>query len=72
MSTESNKAVVRRYFEEAVDKRKLDVLDEIVSTDCVIHRPEAPEPIRGLDAFKEARWKRFSRCIASSRRPSTT
>jgi predicted ester cyclase len=54
MSIESNKAVVRRYFAEGVDKRKLDVLDEIVSTDCVIHRPEASEPIRGLNAFKQA------------------
>jgi predicted ester cyclase len=44
---------VRRYFEEAVDKRNLDVLDEIVATDCLIHRPEAQEPIRGLTAFKQ-------------------
>ncbi|HEU5463257.1 MAG TPA: ester cyclase [Candidatus Binatia bacterium] len=54
MSIESNKAIVRRYFEEVVDKRKLEVLDEIVSMDCVIHRPEASEPIRGLEAFKHA------------------
>jgi predicted ester cyclase len=54
MSIESNKAIVRRYFEEALDKRNLDVLDEIVAIDCVIHRPEASEPIRGLKAFKHA------------------
>lgn len=54
MSIESNKAIVRRYFEEVVDKRKLEILDEIVSMDCVIHRPEASEPIRGLEAFKHA------------------
>jgi predicted ester cyclase len=54
MSTESNKSMVRRYFEEVLDKRKLDILDEIVTTDCVIHRPEALEPIRGLEAFKHA------------------
>jgi predicted ester cyclase len=54
MSTEYNKAIVRRYFEEVVDKRKLDILDEIVTTDCIIHRPEASEPIRGLEAFKQA------------------
>lgn len=47
MSTESNKAMVRRYFEEVVNKRQL------VTTDCIIHRPEAPEPIRGLEAFKD-------------------
>ena len=54
MSIESNKAIVRRYFEEVVDKRKLEILDEIMSMDCVIHRPEASEPIRGLEAFKHA------------------
>lgn len=54
MSTASHKAIVRRYFDEALDKRKLNILDEIVLTDCVIHRPEAPEPIRGLAAFKQA------------------
>lgn len=54
MSTESNKAIVRRYFEEVLDKRNLNVLDEIVATDCLIHRPEAQEPIRGLTAFKQA------------------
>jgi predicted ester cyclase len=54
MSIASHKATVRRYFEEVVDKRNLDVLDEIVTTDCIIHRPEASEPIRGLEAFKQA------------------
>jgi predicted ester cyclase len=54
MSTESNKAIVRRYFEEALDKRNLEVLDEIVAIDCIIHRPEASEPMRGLKSFKHA------------------
>ena len=53
MSTESNKAIVRRYFEEVVDKHKLDILDEIVTSDCIIHRPETSEPIRGLEAFRQ-------------------
>jgi predicted ester cyclase len=53
MFTASYKATVRRYFEEALDKRNLGVLDEIVATDCLIHRPESPEPIRGLPAFKQ-------------------
>jgi predicted ester cyclase len=53
MSTSSHKATVHRYFEEVADKRNLDVLDEIVATDCLIHRPETQEPIRGLTAFKQ-------------------
>jgi predicted ester cyclase len=54
MSIAYNKAIVRRYFEEVIDKGNIDVLDEIVTADCVIHRPEAPEPIIGIEAFKEA------------------
>ena len=53
MSTDYNNATVRRYFEEALDRRTLDVLDETVAIDCVIHRAEAQEPIRGLMAFKQ-------------------
>jgi predicted ester cyclase len=37
-----------------IDKGKLDILDELVAPDCVIHRPEAPEPIKGLKAFRHA------------------
>ena len=54
MSTTSQKATVRRYIEEALDNRNLDVLDAMVAPDCIIHRPESPEPIRGLPAFKQA------------------
>jgi predicted ester cyclase len=53
MSSASRKTIVRRYFEEALDKRNLDVLDEIVAADCVIHRPETQEAILGLTAFKQ-------------------
>jgi hypothetical protein len=52
MSIAFHKATVRRYFEEALDQRKLDILDQIVTRDCIIHRPETNEPIRGLDSFK--------------------
>ena len=53
MSTASYKAILRRYFEEALDKRKLEILDEIVAIDCLIHRPETQQPITGLTAFKQ-------------------
>jgi predicted ester cyclase len=53
MSIAFHKATVRRYFEEALDQRKLDILDEIVTRDCIIHRPETNEPIRGIDSFKQ-------------------
>src|SRR4249919_1149813 len=33
MSTEANKVVVRRFFDQAINQRKLDVLDEILAPD---------------------------------------
>jgi predicted ester cyclase len=54
MSTESNKATVRLYIEEVLDKGNLALLDEIVATDCIIHRPELQEPLRGITAFRQA------------------
>ena len=35
MSIEANKEVARRYFEEFVNERRLDVLEEIVAADAV-------------------------------------
>lgn len=52
MSTEANKALVRRYYAAGVDKGNVDVFDEVFAADCIIHRPEAPEPMIGLEDFK--------------------
>ena len=35
MSVEGNKAVVRRFFEEALNQQRLDVLDEILAPDFI-------------------------------------
>src|SRR5262245_24530899 len=37
MSTEQNKAVVRRFFEEANDQARFDLLDELAAEDVVVH-----------------------------------
>src|SRR5262245_56487471 len=34
-----NKAVVERYFREALDQRKFDLLPELLARDVVLHRP---------------------------------
>jgi hypothetical protein len=53
MATAAHKAIVRRYVEEALDHMNVALLDDIVPTDCIIHRPGLPEPLRGLVAFKQ-------------------
>lgn len=51
-SVEKSKLTVRRYLEEVLDNGRVEVLDELFAQDCVIHRPEFPEPITGLENFK--------------------
>lgn len=50
--------VARRFFEEVWNARRLDVVDEIIASDCITHQlrstdgPMASEP-RGPQALKE-------------------
>jgi ketosteroid isomerase-like protein len=52
MSTE-NEALVRRFFDEVCNDRKLDVADEIVADDFVAHIPQSP-PAEGPEGLKAA------------------
>ena len=48
MSTEANKQVVRRYFSEVLDGKRIDVMPELIRHDAVLHRPGFD--VVGLDA----------------------
>jgi steroid delta-isomerase-like uncharacterized protein len=52
MSSEQNKAIVRRAFEEPW-KGNLDVVDELTASDYIGHDPANPEPLRGPEGVKE-------------------
>jgi steroid delta-isomerase-like uncharacterized protein len=52
MSSEQNKAIVRRLFEEPW-KGNLDVVDELVASDYIGHDPANPEPLHGPAGVKE-------------------
>ena len=53
MSTENNKALVRRATEEAINRGNLALLDELVSTDFVLHDPNYPQPVHGAEGLKQ-------------------
>jgi steroid delta-isomerase-like uncharacterized protein len=53
MSTENNKALVRRATEEAINGGNLALLDELVSSDFVLHDPNYPQPVRGAEGLKQ-------------------
>jgi steroid delta-isomerase-like uncharacterized protein len=52
MSTEENKALARRFFEDVWNKHNLALVDELFSTDYVEHRPVPGMPPT-RDGFKQ-------------------
>ena len=52
MSTEANKQVVGRFVEEVVNRRKLELVDELVAKDFYGEFPISPEPVRGQDGYR--------------------
>ena len=55
MSLEANKAAVKRYFAEALDGGRAEVLDEIMVQGCIAHFPGRDAPAnRGAAARSSA------------------
>jgi predicted ester cyclase len=52
MSTEDNKAIVRRMFEELFNRQNLAVVDELASSDFV-HRGPGTRVVRGAEFFNQ-------------------
>jgi steroid delta-isomerase-like uncharacterized protein len=53
MSTEENKAIVRRLNDEVWSEGRLEVIDELIADDFVTTVVGAPEQIRGPQGFRE-------------------
>jgi steroid delta-isomerase-like uncharacterized protein len=53
MSTEENKALVRRVWEEAFNKRNLAVADELLAQNSVNHEAPAGPPYGGPEDLKQ-------------------
>jgi steroid delta-isomerase-like uncharacterized protein len=45
MGTESNKQVVRRFFDDLWNKRQLKLAEELFASDCVTHQLRSGEPV---------------------------
>jgi steroid delta-isomerase-like uncharacterized protein len=52
MSTDMNKQIARRYWEELFSEGNLAVADEIIGPEWAIHNPAAPEPARGPEGAR--------------------
>jgi predicted ester cyclase len=54
MSNEENKVIVRRFFEEVLGKKELNVADEILASDCKLNSADDPSiKIDDRDGIKE-------------------
>ncbi len=54
MSTEDNKALVRRFYKEVLEKRNPALVDGLFATDYVYHYPDMPPDLpSGLEGFKK-------------------
>ena len=53
MSTDVNKAVVRRYFYEVFNEANMTTLEEICAPDFQFTLPTHPEPFRGVEGYKD-------------------
>jgi steroid delta-isomerase-like uncharacterized protein len=52
VSTDANKSLALRYFNEVFNKGDLKVMEEIASPDFVFTMPTHEEPFRGVDGYK--------------------
>lgn len=52
MPAEENKATVRRFVDEAFNRRNMDILDELVTPESFNHEAYNPEWQRGGDGYK--------------------
>ncbi len=52
MSTEQNKRIMRRVYDEVINKGNLDLAEELIAVDLVEHE-EFPGLSQGLEGFKQ-------------------
>ena len=53
MSTETNKAICRRFLEKVYNEQRLDLVQEFLAEDLVQHIAGGPPAQPGLESFKE-------------------
>lgn len=52
MTTEQNKATVRRIYDEMINQEQAHVIDELFAADVIVHDPFMGT-IQGVDAFRQ-------------------
>ena len=58
MAVEKNKELVRRFFNEALDRNDVGLLDDMFDENCVFYRGDLDEPVQGLGGVRAIVEKR--------------
>jgi predicted ester cyclase len=53
MSTEENKAIVRRYVQEVVNEGKIELVDSIFASELAFHLPHFTGSLRGREILRQ-------------------
>jgi steroid delta-isomerase-like uncharacterized protein len=53
MSDEANVSLVRRFFEEVLNKTDMKVAEAILAPNFVMYYPTTPEPLHGVEGLKQ-------------------
>lgn len=53
MSTEENKDIIRRYFDEIWNQKKVEALAELISENALGHDATSTEPVIGFENIKQ-------------------
>jgi steroid delta-isomerase-like uncharacterized protein len=53
MTTDQNKTLVQRFFDEMCNQRKLDIADELFVSEHAYHDPQIPEAGPGPEGMKQ-------------------
>ena len=58
MAVKKNKELVRRFFNEALDRNDVGLLDDMFNENCVFYRGDLDEPVQGLGGVRAIVEKR--------------
>ena len=57
--SEANKHLIRRFLNDVFEQMDERAVDELVAEDIVMHEPDPPGVLRGIEAFK-GYWRQFA------------
>src|SRR5829696_3983863 len=60
--SEENKTLVRRELKEIFNEGKLDLADELLTSDYIVYDSALPEPVHGIEGFKRLRASYHDAC----------